>query len=196
MNKEILLVVEAVSNEKGVDREIIFQAIEAALEIATKKKADEDVDVKVTIDRKTGDYSTARRWLIIDDIDERDDARLTTLILGKETDAYPHAKLGQYVEEPMNGAFLGKDQLPRIDADQIVRPERQHDGDIEERLGAAAGKARHVIGKWKGNDAGDCRHDCSHHDRAPDDGKIGRREEPRIGVERRVIDDLRREIVV
>lgn len=108
MNKEILLVVEAVSNEKGVDREIIFQAIEAALEIATKKKADEDVDVKVTIDRKTGDYSTARRWLIIDDIDERDDARLTTLILGKETDAYPHAKLGQYVEEPMESIEFGR----------------------------------------------------------------------------------------
>ncbi len=59
MNKEILLVVEAVSNEKGVDREVIFQAIEAALETATKKKADEEIDVKVEINRKTGDYSTA-----------------------------------------------------------------------------------------------------------------------------------------
>ena len=67
MNKEILLVVEAVSNEKGVDREVIFQAIEAALETATKKKADEDIDVKVEINRKTGDYSTFRRWLVIDD---------------------------------------------------------------------------------------------------------------------------------
>src|SRR5579862_4973908 len=67
MNKEILLVVEAVSNEKGVDREVIFQAIEAALETATKKKADEAIDVKVEIDRKTGSYSTARRWLVIED---------------------------------------------------------------------------------------------------------------------------------
>jgi len=47
MNKEILLVVEAVSNEKGVDREVIFQAIEAALETATKKKSDEQIDVMV-----------------------------------------------------------------------------------------------------------------------------------------------------
>ena len=50
MNKEILLVVEAVSNEKGVDRDVIFQAIEAALEMATKKRAGEEIDVKV-IDR-------------------------------------------------------------------------------------------------------------------------------------------------
>lgn len=68
MNKEILLIVEAVSNEKGVDREVIFQAIEAALEIATKKKADEDIDVKVVIDRKTGDYATFRRWVVVDEM--------------------------------------------------------------------------------------------------------------------------------
>ena len=55
MNKEILLVVEAVSNEKGVDSTIIFEAIEAALEMATKKRAGEEIDVKVTIDKKTGD---------------------------------------------------------------------------------------------------------------------------------------------
>ena len=67
MNKEILLVVEAVSNEKGVDREVIFQAIEADLETATKKKAEEEIDVKVEINRKTGDYATFRRWLVIDD---------------------------------------------------------------------------------------------------------------------------------
>ncbi len=71
MNKEILLVVEAVSNEKGVESDVIFQAIEAALEMATKKRAGQDIDVKVTIDRKTGDYSTVRRWHVIDDaIDE------------------------------------------------------------------------------------------------------------------------------
>lgn len=72
MNKEILLVVEAVSNEKGVDREVIFQAIEAALEIATKKKAEEEINVKVEINRKTGDYSTSRRWLVIDDANEEE----------------------------------------------------------------------------------------------------------------------------
>ncbi len=56
MNKEILLVVDAVCNEKGVEKEIIFSAIEAALAMATRKKNNRDIDVRVQIDRQTGDY--------------------------------------------------------------------------------------------------------------------------------------------
>ena len=70
MSKEILMVVDAVSNEKGVDKEIIFEAIEAALASATKKRQFEDIDVRVAIDRETGDYETYRRWLVMDDEDE------------------------------------------------------------------------------------------------------------------------------
>ena len=60
MNKEILLVAEAVSNEKGVSREIIFEAIEQALATATKKRFDEDSEITVVIDRNSGDYTTFR----------------------------------------------------------------------------------------------------------------------------------------
>ena len=60
MNKEILMVVDAVSNEKGVDKEIIFEALEAALASAARKKHGEDWDVRVAINRKTGDYETFR----------------------------------------------------------------------------------------------------------------------------------------
>ena len=67
MTKEILLVAEAVSNEKGVSEDIIFEAIELALATATKKRYDEDSDIHVTIDRKTGDYTTVRRWLVVPD---------------------------------------------------------------------------------------------------------------------------------
>ncbi|WP_086930293.1 transcription termination factor NusA [Agarilytica rhodophyticola] len=67
MKKEILLVADAVSNEKGVDQEVIFQAIELALATATKKRYDEDSDIQVTIDRKSGDYVTVRRWTVVDD---------------------------------------------------------------------------------------------------------------------------------
>ena len=67
MTKEILLVAEAVSNEKGVSEDIIFEAIELALATATKKRYDEDSDIHVTIDRKTGDYTTLRRWLVVPD---------------------------------------------------------------------------------------------------------------------------------
>ena len=67
MSKEILLVAEAVSNEKGVDKDIIFEALELALATATKKRYDEDSDIQVTIDRNTGDYETMRRWEVVDD---------------------------------------------------------------------------------------------------------------------------------
>jgi len=67
MSKEILLVAEAVSNEKGVDQSVIFEAIEQALASATKKRYDEDADIVVTIDRETGDYETFRRWEVMSD---------------------------------------------------------------------------------------------------------------------------------
>ena len=67
MSKEILLVADAVSNEKGVDKGIIFEAIELALAAATKKRYDEDADIDVTIDRASGDYVTKRRWEVVDD---------------------------------------------------------------------------------------------------------------------------------
>lgn len=67
MNKEILLVAEAVSNEKGVPRGIIFEAIEQALATATKKRYDEEADIQVTIDRVVGDYKTVRRWKVVAD---------------------------------------------------------------------------------------------------------------------------------
>jgi N utilization substance protein A len=65
MSKEILLVVEAVSNEKGGPKGIIFEAIEQALATATKKRYDEDADIRVVIDRVTGDYETFRRWKVV-----------------------------------------------------------------------------------------------------------------------------------
>ncbi len=67
MSKEILLVAEAVSNEKGVSEEIIFEAIELALATATKKRYDEDADIEVTIDREDGEYVSVRRWLVVPD---------------------------------------------------------------------------------------------------------------------------------
>ena len=67
MSKEILLVVELVSNEKGVPEDIIFEALESALATATKKRYTEETDIRVAIDRETGDYETFRRWHIVED---------------------------------------------------------------------------------------------------------------------------------
>ena len=67
MTKEILMVADAVSTEKGVDREIIFEAIELALSTATKKRYEEESDIEVVIDRESGDYETFRRWTVMPD---------------------------------------------------------------------------------------------------------------------------------
>jgi hypothetical protein len=68
MNKEILAVVEAVSNEKALPREKIFEALESALATATKKKYEQEIDVRVEIDRKSGDFDTFRRWLVVEEV--------------------------------------------------------------------------------------------------------------------------------
>src|SRR5690554_5330485 len=70
MNKEILAVADAVSNEKGVSRDVIFEAIEVALATATKKRFEnEDADIRVAINRKTGSYETFRVWRVVDEED-------------------------------------------------------------------------------------------------------------------------------
>lgn len=107
MNKEILLVVEAVSNEKGVDREVIFQAIEAALATATKKKADEEIDVVVEINRKTGDYATTRRWLVVDE-EHEDFNPLTMMLFPAAKHRDPKIEIGDYIIEPMESVEFGR----------------------------------------------------------------------------------------
>jgi N utilization substance protein A len=108
MNKEILVVADIVSNEKGVDKEVIFQAIEAALETATKRKADDTIDVKVTIDRKTGDYATARRWVVISDEDENDDGGVANLTLTEAKKRDASLKVGDEILEPIESVEFGR----------------------------------------------------------------------------------------
>ncbi|MCC6631979.1 MAG: transcription termination/antitermination protein NusA [Gammaproteobacteria bacterium] len=108
MNKEILMVVDAVSNEKGVEKEVIFEALEAALAAATRKKHGEEWDVRVAINRKTGDYDTFRRWQVF--ADESPD--LTTpdreLRLEDALDLSKDAEPGGFVEEPMESVAFGR----------------------------------------------------------------------------------------
>ncbi len=90
MSKELLLVAETVSNEKGVDRGLIFEAIELALATATQKRyAPQDIEVRVDVDRKTGNYKTFRRWKVVhDDAEEwSNPARVLTLVEAREENA-------------------------------------------------------------------------------------------------------------
>ena len=67
MNREMLMLVEAISREKSVDGEVVFGAVEAALAQATKKLHGGEVEIRVAVDRDTGDYETFRRWLVVPD---------------------------------------------------------------------------------------------------------------------------------
>lgn len=106
MKKEILLVADAVSNEKGVDQEVIFQAIELALATATKKRFDEDSDIEVIIDRKTGDYVTVRRWLVVDDDTLAELGTQFTIEEGHEKDT--NLKPGDVFEEVIENVEFGR----------------------------------------------------------------------------------------
>ncbi|MBI3562237.1 MAG: transcription termination/antitermination protein NusA [Gammaproteobacteria bacterium] len=106
MNKEILLVVDAVSNEKGVNKDIIFGAIEAALEMATKKRYHNDVDVRVMIDRSSGDYDTFRRWEVVADDAMEHPERQTTLSAAELDN--PQVQVGQFVEEQIESVEFGR----------------------------------------------------------------------------------------
>ncbi len=108
MSKEILMVVDAVSNEKGVEKDIIFEAIEAALASATRRKHGEDIEVRVAIDRETGDYDTFRRWLVFEDESTELEVPDRELRMIDAVDVDEDAEPGGYVEIPMESVEFGR----------------------------------------------------------------------------------------
>ncbi|QDE40128.1 transcription termination/antitermination protein NusA [Luteibacter pinisoli] len=114
MSKELLLVVDAVANEKGVPREVIFEAMEAALASAAKKRyPDEDPDIRVEIDRDTGDYETFRRWEIIADDGEMEDPSFQIRLMdaldeAEEASASTAPEIGGSVEHQVENAEFGR----------------------------------------------------------------------------------------
>jgi len=108
MSKEILMVVDAVSNEKGVEKDIIFEAIEAALASATRRKHGEDIEVRVAIDRETGEYDTFRRWLVFEDESTELETPDRELRMIDAVDVDADAEPGGYVEVPMDSVEFGR----------------------------------------------------------------------------------------
>ncbi|MEO2266275.1 transcription termination factor NusA [Pseudoalteromonas pernae] len=119
MAKEILLVAEAVSNEKAVPKEKIFEALEFALATATKKKHDGDIDVRVSIDRKTGEYDTFRRWQIVE---AQEDGSLENpyreITLEAAQVEEPEKQLGDFVEEQIESIKF--DRITTQMAKQVI----------------------------------------------------------------------------
>src|SRR5438270_4673789 len=106
MNRELLLLVDALSREKNVPKEIVFTALESALASATKKRFNVDIDARVSINRETGDYETFRRWTIVPDEEHEEPARQIAITDAAERD--PELELGDIVEEPLEPVEFGR----------------------------------------------------------------------------------------
>ena len=106
MSKEVLLVVESVSNEKGVPANVIFEALELALATATKKRFEDEVDLRVEINRHTGNYETFRRWTVVEDEDLDDPA--IELAVDQAQAKQPGAVAGDIIEEKIDSIEFGR----------------------------------------------------------------------------------------
>jgi N utilization substance protein A len=141
MSKEILMVVDAVSNEKGVEKDIIFEAIEAALASATRRKHGEDIDVRVSIDRATGDYDTFRRWMVFEDESTELEVPDRELRMIDAVDINPDAQPGEYVEVPMESVEFGRiaaqtakqvivQKVREAEREQVVEEYKDREGEM------------------------------------------------------------------
>lgn len=117
MSKEILLVAEAVSNEKQVPREKIFEALEFALASATKKKNEGEIEVRVEIDRTTGDFDTFRRWLVVPDDEPQENPYAEITFSAAQIDE-PEIQLGEFVEEQIDS--IAFDRITTQTAKQVI----------------------------------------------------------------------------
>src|SRR5438270_9124640 len=106
MNRELLLLVDALSREKNVPKEIVFSALEAALASATKKKYADNIEARVSIDRETGDYESFRRWTVVPDEEHEEPAHQIAITDAAERD--PPLALGDVVEAPLEPVEFGR----------------------------------------------------------------------------------------
>src|SRR5512140_2668419 len=107
MNRELLMLVEAISREKNVERDVVFGAVESALAQATKKLYEGDVDIRVAIDRDSGDYETFRRWHVVPD-----EAGLQLpdqeILLFEAKEQIPDIDVDDYIEESVDSVPIGR----------------------------------------------------------------------------------------
>jgi len=106
MNREVLLLVDALAREKSVDKEIVFGALESALASATKKRFSEESDIRVKIDRATGEYQSYRCWQVMDD--ETFETPDLHIKLNEAQKDNPDIQLGDLVEEPLESIDFGR----------------------------------------------------------------------------------------
>ena len=113
-NDEILMTAEVLSREKDLSKAVIFEAIEAALATATKKREREDIEVRVSIDQTNGDFEAFRQWEIVED-DEIQESPARQITLAAAIIGYPDSEheVGGMVEDPMEvSVSFGSSTMP------------------------------------------------------------------------------------
>lgn len=117
MNREMLMLVDAISREKNVERDVVFGAVESALAQATKKLYQGDVDIRVAVDRDSGDYETFRRWHVVPD-----EAGLQLpdqeILLFEAKEEMPDIELDEYIEEAVESVPIGR--IGAMAAKQVI----------------------------------------------------------------------------
>ncbi|MCY1194555.1 Transcription termination/antitermination protein NusA [compost metagenome] len=117
MNREMLMLVDAISREKNVERDVVFGAVESALAQATKKLHQGDVDIRVAVDRDSGDYETFRRWHVVPD-----EAGLQLpdqeILLFEAREEMPDIEVDEYIEESVDSVPIGR--IGAMAAKQVI----------------------------------------------------------------------------
>jgi N utilization substance protein A len=117
MNREMLMLVEAISREKSVERDVVFGAVEAALAQATKKLYQGEVDIRVAVDRDNGSYETFRRWHVVPDeaglqLPEQE------ILLFEALEQIPDIEVDEYIEETVESVPIGR--IGAMAAKQVI----------------------------------------------------------------------------
>ena len=140
MSREILLLVDALAREKNVDKETVFGALELALASATKKRFREEADVRVEIDRTSGDYAAFRRWQIVPEEEFTDSG--IHMLLDEVIAEKPDAKIGDFVEEPLEAEEFGR--IGAQTAKQVIL-QKIRDAEREQILNDFLERKEHLV---------------------------------------------------
>jgi transcription termination/antitermination protein NusA len=152
MNREMLMLVDAISREKTVDRDVVFGAVEAALASATKKLHGGEVDIRVAVDRDTGDYETFRRWLVVPDSAGLQNPDAEEL-LSDALDRIPDIEEGDYIEEAVDSVPIGR--IGAMAAKQVIL-QKIRDAEREQLLSDFLSRGEKIfVGTVKRLDKGD-----------------------------------------
>ena len=117
MNREMLMLVDAISREKNVERDVVFGAVESALAQATKKLYQGEVDIRVAVDRDSGDYETFRRWHVVPDeagLQQPDQE----ILLFEAKEEMPDIEVDEYIEEAVDSVPIGR--IGAMAAKQVI----------------------------------------------------------------------------